>query len=62
MAADKQIKVTLVKSVIGTIPAHRRTVKALGLKKIGSSIVHDASPAIKGMVRAVSHLVKVEEI
>jgi len=62
MAADKQIKVTLVKSVIGTIPAHRRTVKALGLKKIGSSVVHDASPAIKGMVRAVSHLVKVEEI
>ena len=62
MAADKQIKVTLVKSVIGTIPAHRRTVKALGLKKIGSSIMHDASPAIKGMVRAVSHLVKVEEI
>ncbi len=62
MAEDKQIKVTLVKSVIGTIPAHRRTVKALGLKKIGSSIVHDASPAIKGMVRAVSHLVKVEEV
>lgn len=62
MAEDKQIKVTLVKSVIGTIPAHRRTVKALGLKKISSSVVHDASPAIKGMVRAVSHLVKVEEM
>lgn len=62
MAAEKQIKITLVKSVIGTIPAHRRTVKALGLKKINSSIVHDASPAIKGMVRAVSHLVKVEEM
>ncbi len=62
MAEVKRIKVTLVKSVIGTIPAHRRTVKALGLKKIGSSVMHDASPAIKGMVRAVSHLVKVEEI
>ncbi|NCB00672.1 MAG: 50S ribosomal protein L30 [Spirochaetia bacterium] len=62
MAAEKQIKITLVKSVIGTIPAHRRTVKALGLKKISSSVVHDASPAIKGMVRAVSHLVKVEEM
>ena len=62
MAEGKRIKVTLVKSVIGTIPAHRRTVKALGLKKIGSSVMHDASPAIKGMVRAVSHLVKVEEI
>ncbi len=62
MAAEKQIKVTLVKSVIGSIPAHRRTVKALGLKRISSSVVHDASPVIKGMVRAVSHLVKVEEM
>ena len=52
----------MVKSVIGTLPAQRRTVKALGLKKIDSSVEHDASPAIKGMVRAVAHLVKVEEI
>ncbi|MDD3366412.1 MAG: 50S ribosomal protein L30 [Sphaerochaetaceae bacterium] len=62
MASAKKIKVTLVKSVIGSIPVQRRTVKALGLKKIGSSIEHDASPTIKGMVRAVAHLVKVEEI
>ena len=63
MADDKRIKVTLVKSVIGSLPAQRRTVKALGLKKIGSSVEHDAAnPAIKGMVRAVAHLVKVEEM
>jgi len=62
MADEKRIKVSLVKSVIGSLPAQRRTVKALGLGKIGSSVEHDASPAIKGMVRAVSHLVKVEEI
>ncbi|HCG63133.1 MAG: 50S ribosomal protein L30 [Spirochaetae bacterium HGW-Spirochaetae-4] len=62
MADAKRIRVTLVKSVIGTLPAQRRTVKALGLKKIDSSVEHDASPAIKGMVRAVAHLVKVEEI
>lgn len=62
MADEKRIKVTLVKSVIGSLPAQRKTVKALGLKKIGSSVEHDASPAIKGMVRAVAHLVKVEEM
>jgi large subunit ribosomal protein L30 len=62
MADTKRIRVTLVKSVIGSLPAQRRTVKALGLKKIDSSVEHDASPAIKGMVRAVAHLVKVEEI
>ena len=62
MADEKKIKITLVKSVIGSLPAKRKTVKALGLKKIGSSVEHDASPAIKGMVRAVAHLVKVEEM
>lgn len=62
MASAKKIKVTLVKSVIGTLPAQRRTVKALGLKRIGSSIEHDANPAIMGMVRVVAHMVKVEEI
>ena len=62
MAEVKRIKVTLVKSVIGCLPVQRKTVKALGLGKISSSVEHDASPAIKGMVRAVSHLVKVEEI
>lgn len=62
MADTKRIRVTLVKSVIGSLPAQRRTIKALGLKKIDSSVEHDASPAIKGMVRAVAHLVKVEEI
>jgi len=62
MADAKRIRVTLVKRVIGTLPAQRRTVKALGLKKIDSFVEHDASPAIKGMVRAVAHLVKVEEI
>jgi large subunit ribosomal protein L30 len=62
MADAKKIKVTLVKSVIGSLPVQRKTVKALGLKKIGSSVEHDASPSIKGMVRAVAHLVKVEEM
>ena len=57
----KKIKVTLVKSVIGQKPDKKATVRSLGLKKISSSVVHEATPAILGMVNAVAHLVKVEE-
>ena len=57
----KKIKVTLVKSVIGQKPEKKATVRSLGLKKISSSVVHEATPAILGMVNSVAHLVKVEE-
>lgn len=57
----KKIKVTLVKSVIGQKPEKKATVRSLGLKKISSSVVHEATPAIIGMVDSVAHLVKVEE-
>jgi large subunit ribosomal protein L30 len=57
----KKIKVTLVKSVIGQKPEKKATVRSLGLKKISSSVVHEATPAVLGMVSAVAHLVKVEE-
>ncbi len=62
MATNKKIRIRLVRSTIGTLPAQRATVRALGLRKIGSSTEKDTSPAILGMVRAVSHLVAVEEI
>jgi len=55
-----KIKVRLVRSTIGQLPQHRATVRSLGLRKIGSVKEHDASPAIMGMVKAVSHLVSVE--
>jgi large subunit ribosomal protein L30 len=58
----KQIRIRLVKSPIGQKPKARRTVKALGLKKMSSSAVHEATPAILGMVGAVAHLVDVEEL
>ncbi|MCL2720377.1 MAG: 50S ribosomal protein L30 [Treponema sp.] len=54
-----KIKVQLVRSTIGALPQHRATVRSLGLRKIGSSKEHDNNPAIMGMVRNVSHLVKV---
>ncbi|MDR1388886.1 MAG: 50S ribosomal protein L30 [Treponema sp.] len=56
-----KLKITLVRSTIGCLPAQRATVRCLGLRKIGSSSVQDSSPAIKGMIQKVSHLVKVEE-
>lgn len=57
-----KIKITLTKSPIGRIPAQRKTVTALGLGKLQSSVVKEATPAILGMVNAVSHLVTVEEV
>lgn len=60
--ADKKIKITLVKSVIGAIPKHKATVAALGLKKTGKSVELPDNEAVRGMVKQVCHLVKVEEI
>jgi len=60
-AMDKEIKITQVRSTIGRIPAHRRTVRALGLRRIGHTVVKKDSPAIRGMVNAVSFLLRVEE-
>ena len=57
-----KIRITLKKSVIGTKPNQRRTVRALGLRKINSSLEHKGTPQILGMVNTVSHLVTVEEL
>lgn len=59
--ADK-VRVTLVKSPIGAIPKHKKTVEALGLKKLNKSVELPNNDATKGMVQQVRHLVKVEEI
>ena len=55
------IKVTLVKSPIGAVPKHRRTVEALGLTKMHKTVELPNNDATKGMIAQVSHLVKVEE-
>jgi large subunit ribosomal protein L30 len=57
-----KIRIRRIRSVIGSLPEQRATVRALGLRKIGSSSEQEASSAILGMVRVVSHLVSVEEI
>ncbi len=56
------LKITLVKSINGARKNQIATVKALGLKKIGSSVEQADNPQIRGMVNVVSHLVKVEEV
>lgn len=57
-----ELKITLVKSTIGALPKHRKTVQALGLKKLNSSVVRQNNAATLGMVNQVKHLVKLEEI
>lgn len=56
-----KIRVTLVKSTIGQVASVKGTVTALGLKKIRSSKELEDTPAIRGMITKVQHLVKVEE-
>lgn len=58
----KRVRITLVRSTIGQREPVRRTVRSLGLKKLHSMVEKDGSPAVLGMVRAVSHLVRVEEL
>ena len=57
-----KLKITLMKSTIGRHENQIRTVKALGLKKIRSTVVQPDNPAIRGMIITVKHLVSVEEI
>jgi large subunit ribosomal protein L30 len=56
------LKVTQVKSTIGSIENHKRTVRALGLKRPRDSQVHEDTPQMRGMVHKVRHLVRVEEV
>jgi large subunit ribosomal protein L30 len=58
----QKIRIRLERSVIGSLPRQRATVRSLGLRKIGSSNELEANPAVLGMVKVVSHLVSVEEI
>ena len=56
------LKVTQIRSVIGSKQNHKRTVRALGLKRIRDSRVHQDTPQIRGMVDKVQHLVHAEEV
>jgi large subunit ribosomal protein L30 len=60
-AKTKSIKVTLVKSVYGQLKSHRATVRGLGLRRIRDTATLADTPEVRGMIRASSHLLKVEE-
>ncbi len=57
----KKIQITLVRSPLACKPKHRRTVKALGLKKIGETVIHDNTAVIRGMADSISYLLNIEE-
>jgi large subunit ribosomal protein L30 len=58
--SDAKIKVTLVKSPIGTVESHRASVRGLGLKRMNQSVVLEDTPAVRGMINRVNYLVKFE--
>ena len=60
-AAEKKLQVTLVKSPIGYTKRQKATVLALGLRRMNQTIEHVDSPALRGMLNKVSHLIKVVE-
>ncbi|MEE9167387.1 MAG: 50S ribosomal protein L30 [Candidatus Neomarinimicrobiota bacterium] len=58
----KKLKITQVRSIIGQRKKARRTVAALGLGRVNRTVLHADTPEIKGMIRVVDHLVRVEEV
>ena len=57
-----QLRITQTKSLIGRKEKHRRTIKALGLRKISHSVIKEDSPVIRGMIHQVRYMVEVEEV
>lgn len=57
-----KVKITLVKSMIGSTQRQKRTLEALGLRKLNHTVEHEATPQVMGMAQKLTHLVKVEEI
>jgi large subunit ribosomal protein L30 len=59
---SKKVRITQVRSGIGRQEGHRRTIRALGIKRHQQSVVHELTPAIQGMIDKVSFMVEVEEV
>ena len=59
--ADR-LKITLKRSTIGALPKHKKTVEALGLHKLNSTVLLPDNSAVRGMVKQVNHLLQVEEV
>lgn len=59
--ADKQVKITLVRSTIGRLKKHQACVRGLGLRRMHHTVVVNATPENMGMINKVSYMLKVEE-
>ena len=59
--ADKMLKITSVKSTIGCVPKHKKTVEAMGLTKLNKTVLMPDNAATKGQIQQVGYLLKVEE-
>lgn len=59
---SKKFEITLTRSVIGRTKEQSKTVETLGLKKVNDVVVHENTPAVRGMINKISHLVTVKEI
>ena len=59
---NKQISVTLVRSLYGRLPAHRECARGLGLKKMHQTVVLEDTPSVRGMVNKIEYMVRVEPV
>ncbi|MGB7061985.1 MAG: 50S ribosomal protein L30 [Candidatus Zixiibacteriota bacterium] len=57
-----RLRITQIRSAIGRVKEQKQMVRALGIKRLHQSVEHEDTPAVRGMVRKVRHLVKVEEV
>ncbi len=62
MKKGKMLKITLRRSTIGRPEKQRRVVRALGLRRLNQSVIHNDVPSIRGMINKISHMVEVEEL
>ncbi|MBF4552909.1 50S ribosomal protein L30 [Corynebacterium suicordis] len=56
------LKITQLKGLVGTKPKQRESMRSLGLKRIGQSVVREDSPIVRGQINTVRHMVEVEEV
>jgi len=61
-SSEGSLKITLLKSPIGTLQRHKDTIRVLGLRKIRQTVIRPNNPQMRGMVFAIQHLIKVEEV
>ena len=62
MAANKKVKVTLVRSMNGRLDSHKACVTGLGLRRMHHTVEVEDTPSVRGMINKVSYMVKVEEV